>query len=126
MSEKLYRGYIHLKEAWYAHTALTSKNDYIDEVQIGVYDVDGGTIGEMAFRWYHLMDNKYHHPSVKLECFHDAFDVLWQFQDVIEKLRELDSRYPSPEEIMALLDECGFKDATPRKDPYNFAEHTTS
>lgn len=127
--DKPIRAFIHLSNAWYADTALKG-SDYVDEISFGLYyrDKNGesdGAQGEMCFKWYKL-DNR-RPMSARLECFHDAFEVLASFGDLLHALGKnfpgynsetYDSTYPQPEDIIALLKECGFKDLTPTDSPY--------
>ena len=109
------RQFIHLKEAWYSESVLRCAG-YMDEVSFGLYDDDGGTSGEMSFRWYSLGWNKPLAP--KLECFDDAFKVLGSFNDVIEQLASMDhTKSMTPQEFMEILKFHDFKDVTPKKNP---------
>ena len=111
--------YIHLSRAWYAESNLKGR-DMVDEVMFGFYRPEGGTSGEMGMRWMNLgekweMGKKIIHAAPQLQCFNDAWHALYQFQDVLAALAELDDIDITPEQFCQLLDQCGFVDATPVK-----------
>ncbi len=114
------RQYIHVAEAWYAESSLSNKEHIVDEVMFGFYSPDGGTSGEMGMRWINLGEKwegakKIAHTAPRLECFNDAWHALYQFQDVLYALAELDDVDITPEQFCQMLDACGFIDDTPRK-----------
>ena len=76
----------------------------IPEIMFGVYDDEGGCDGEMGMRWHDLGNQS----AARLECFEDAFTLLAQFGDVIERLAQ--TRNISEPEFANLLLECGFTD----------------
>lgn len=102
------RQFYHLSKAWYAAANLTNP-DILDEITIGFFSPDGGTSGEFVIRWRKLGDSF----AARLEAFDDSWDALSNFKDLIDKLAELDETNPTPDEIAALLVECGIEDATP-------------
>ncbi|UNY48806.1 hypothetical protein P9294_gp091 [Bacillus phage FADO] len=101
------RGFYHLSESVYAEVNLRN-TEYVDEVNFGMFDDDGGTDGEMSLYWIRL-DNKL---CAKLEVFDDAFKVLSQFTDVIQALENRGGI--QPKEFTKLLEELGFVDLTKR------------
>ncbi|MGD1416398.1 hypothetical protein [Bacillus stercoris] len=101
------RGFYHLSESVYGEANLKNA-DYVDIVDFGMFDRDGGTDGEMSLYWIRL-DNKL---CAKLEVFDDAFKVLSQFTDVIQALENREGI--QPKEFTKLLKELGFVDLTKR------------
>jgi len=107
------RKFVHLSKAWYAGSAL-SHAEYTDEINMGKYWDDGSTIGEITLRWYNVGV----HNCPKLEAFEDSWKALKEFQDLIDKLSEIDGTNPSPETICNLLLSLGIEDVTPINSPY--------
>lgn len=103
--------------AWWGKDVPLSNNT-IEEINIGFYCPDGGTSGEFCIEWISL--NNQNVP--RLKAFEDSWSALWEFRDVLEKLAELDSTNPSPEEICELLKSCNVKDATPTENSYKKKE----
>lgn len=106
------RGFYHLSEAWYGPANLANSKT-TDEVNFDFYCPTGGTSGEMSMNWDSI--------GACLHCWHDAWETLYQFADVVKALGE---RYdhdnaPTPKQFCALLLKLGFTDLTPRKSPYN-------
>lgn len=108
--EKLTRGFSQLSRAWYAEANLKGM-DYKDEVCFGLYYPDGSTEGEMVVQWIEL-GNKI---VPKWTIFSDAWKVLSSFHDLIDLLREYDSKDLTPEQFCKCLLECGFVDQTKTK-----------
>ena len=75
---------------------------------------DGGTSGEMSVRWKELGGKN----VPELQCFEDAWNTLASFTDLITEMGELDDECITPKEFCALLSRLGFKDLTPRDNPY--------
>lgn len=107
------RQFVQLSRAWYADVCLPMK-DAVDEVNVGFFAPDGSTTGEFCVKWIDLGS---HGLAPRLEVFNDAWDALWQFRDVLEKMAGVDGQDISPEEFCELLKSCGVKDATPVEDP---------
>lgn len=105
-----FRGYSHLKQAYYGETILRNA-EYINDVTIGFYDPDGGTSGEFCVRWYNLTGK----ITPCLEVFDNAWNALFCFSDVLQKMAEVDSEDITPEEFCKLLDDCGVLDKTKRE-----------
>lgn len=113
--------YIILSEAWYGEANLRPQlrpdmKPYlrkVDNVEFGFYAPDGGTSGEMGVNWYQLESDG--SPVLCLEVFNDAWRALAQFKDVIDALAEVDGQDITPQQFCAILDRCGFVDATPRE-----------
>lgn len=90
--------------------SIRHKPGWCHEISFGYYAPEGGTSGEMSMVWYDLSGDA---PAPRLEVFDDGWHALYCFQDVLEKLGELDGTLISPEEFCRLLESCGFKDRTP-------------
>lgn len=113
--------YTILSEAYYAEANLQSApypdtKPYlhkVDNVEFGFYFPDGGTSGEMSMNWYRFERGGSLAPC--LEVFNDAWHSLAQFRDVLDALAEVDGQDITPHEFCAILDRCGFVDATLRK-----------
>ena len=108
------RGFYHLSEAWYGPANLSNSSTYVDEVNFGFFCPDGGTSGEICMKWQELGGK----IAPRLECFDDGWSALASFTDLIAEMGELDDENPTPKEFCALLSRFGFKDLTPRENPY--------
>lgn len=107
------RQFTQLSRAWYADANLRG-SEVKDEITIGYYHLGGGTTGEFCIRWIELSKR----PTPMLNAFEDSWSALWNFRDVLEKLADLDSENPTPEEICKVLVSCDVEDRTPEKSPY--------
>ena len=96
------RGFILSNKAYYK-SVIDKK-----EIMFGLYDNNGGTMGEMAMVWYSL-GNKI---VPRLECFDDGWAVLSTFKDVISILGQYDNKNITQEEFANILLSCNFKDLT--------------
>lgn len=108
------RQFIWLSKAWYAKANIRLKEE-LDEFTLGFYCHDGGTSGEFVIRWVSLGNGKY---AARLEAFEDAWSALLGFQDLLNKLKELDNTDPTPEKFYHILINLGIKDNTPYQSPY--------
>ena len=107
------RGFYHLSEAWYGPANLIGSK-YTDEVNFGFFCPDGGTSGEMCMRWTELGGKN----VPQIQCFNDGWSTLASFTDLIAELGKLDDENITPKKFSALLLRLGFKDLTPRENPY--------
>lgn len=107
-----FKGYTHLKRAWYGESCLKNYKDTLDEVIFGFYSPDGGTSGEMCMRWEEL-DRK---ATPQLTVWNDTWHTLWEFRNVIESLADVDDQHITPEQFCEILNRCGFQDRTPVKE----------
>lgn len=105
------RAFYHYAESWYGKTSPLT--DCVDDVMFGYYPEGGnqGTTGEMKMAWYALGEET---PSPCLEVFCDAWQALYDFRDVLERLAALNNKNITPTEFCALLLELGFTDKTHR------------
>lgn len=106
------RGFYHLAEAWYAE--VNHSSEYTDEVNFGLFAIEGGTTGEMTVSWKELGGKS----VPELRVFDDGWSVLATFTDLIVEFGKLDDQNITPKEFCALLLRLGFEDQTPRKNPY--------
>lgn len=106
-----------LSQSYYADTRMSVKEraEGFDEIVLGYYAPEGGTIGELCIRWRPLEANK--PPAPRLEAFDDSWHALASFKDVLDALAELDDTRPSVKEVVSVLLKCGFTDATQRESP---------
>ena len=105
------RGFHHMSATYYGREMLRGM-DYSDEVVIGFYDEQGGgTSGEFTIKWVTLGGES----VPKLQLFSDAWDALFQMQDLMAALSELDASDPAPSQICDLLIGLGFTDFTRRE-----------
>ena len=112
--EECKRGFTHLSASWYGKACL-GHDEYVDQVMIGFYHHEGGTTGEFAIRWMSLSGN----VTPRLEAFDDAWHALYEFRDVLARLAEHDGEDMPPEDVCALLVECGVEDMTQRQERAN-------
>lgn len=108
------RQFRQLSRAWYGSANLQLNSEVVDEITAGFYDEEGGTTGEFTIKWIVLAGQK----TPQLCVFDDAWDALWQFRDVLEKLAELDGTNPTPEKVCSIFVSCGVEDTTPEQSPY--------
>jgi hypothetical protein len=107
-----FRGFSVLSEAWYGKYTLARNDDVSEEIMLGIYHPEGGTTGEFAIRWMKVGERF----TPRLEVFHDAWDAMWRFADVLEGLASMDGQRPKPDRVTHLLRTLGIKDRTDRSD----------
>jgi hypothetical protein len=101
------RGFHWSSKAFY-NSVVTKYHD----IFFGLYCPDGGSIGEMAMVWHKLAGK----DIPRLECFDDAWIVLFSFNDVLYELTNVDNKNITEEEFVEILLAHGFKDLTDYKD----------
>ena len=106
------RGFIWYSQAWYSKNI--PKDETIDSISIGMYHPGDGTSGEFVVDWI-MLGGKL---TPQLRVFDDAWSALAQFQDVLAAMAERDGENVTPEQMAALLLECGVVDQTQRESPY--------
>jgi hypothetical protein len=111
-----FKGFVQLSRAYYGDANLRNKAEKKDEVTFGFYSPEGGTSGEMTMEWINL-SNKF---IPRLRVYSDAWSALSNMHDLIDLLGEHDEEDPSPEEFCKYLLQCGFKDMTEEKAPYEY------
>lgn len=117
----LIRGFIHLNEAWYADTCKVNYPRTIDDVMIGLYDPDGvgGTTREFRVEWVDLSSSaRKRDITPRLTMFDDSWKLLSLWPDFWAEMVKEDSKDIPPEAFCRMLLELGFKDLTPRVNPY--------
>lgn len=111
MKSKYTRAFILSNEAWYAQVGdkvLIPET----EVMFGEYDLkDGGCRAEMKMGWETLAGEKV--PCLRV--FDDSWELLAEFQDVIQVLGKLDDKCITPRQFADLLLSLGFQDITERE-----------
>lgn len=83
--------------------------DGVDEITLGVYCVQGGTLGELAICWQ-MLDGK---QVPRLEAYNDAWHIIQTptFLSVLEQLTEMSRDHePTPNEVSWLLIAHNFTD----------------
>jgi len=105
------RGFHQLSRAWYADAVMIKNSVYIDEINIGLYCPDGGTIGEFCIKW-EMPGRK---VTPKLVCYDDAWGALFKFQDLLKLMSEVDGKYINPNDFSAMLIKLGIEDMTQTK-----------
>lgn len=98
------RAYIRSSRAFYSRY-LPSENI---QVMVGLYHPEGGTCGEFEFEWVPLSNGTH----ARLKAFEDSWDALWQFQDLLQKMAEIDDTDIQEPEFCELLDSLGIVDIT--------------
>jgi len=100
------REFRQLKRAWYGKVCLAA-DTIIDNITIGLYDEDESCEFEFSINWIDLGKI----PTVQLCMFYDSWIAFEEFKDLFSKLSVIDSN-TTPEEIVNILLECNFVDAT--------------
>jgi len=98
------RGFHWSNKAWYAE-ANGIKNG---EINFGIYNLDGGCVGEMTMKWINLGSEL----VPKLGAFEDSWKVLATFKDVIDALGLVNGKKITEYEFVKILLGCGFTDLT--------------
>jgi hypothetical protein len=105
-----------MSQSWYVDSNMDPARRAAgeDEITLGFYSPDGGTSGEFAIRWEQLSGK----IIARLKAYEDSWSALANFNDVLQKLAELDGTEPDVETVAEVLKSCGVIDATPRVSPY--------
>ena len=102
------RGFYWSSKAWYSET----RNYH--HVMFGLYHLEGGTIGEMKMEWIKLG----HKWTPRLQVFCDGWFALSTFNDLIQRLEEVDDQDITEKQFVDILLDCGFEDLTKYEFPY--------
>lgn len=102
------RGYIHLKEAWYAEACLQGR-EFADQVTFGPIINDGESVADIQITWYPLNNRL----APRLEAFDDTWVALVECSDILGAMTHTTDI--TAENFCHLLDLYGFTDMTPRK-----------
>lgn len=106
------RGFIWTSQAYYAKTALATR-DVLDNITIGMYHPEGGTTGEFTIEWTELGGRE----CAQLKAYDDSWSALQLFGDVLAKVAEHDDAGLTPAQLAELLLSCGVVDLTDRVGP---------
>ena len=111
-------GFVHLREAWYSDIILGEKHKrgscLMDDLSLSVQTVSGKCM-DLAVEWITLGDTgKY---GVRIQAFDDSWMLFQLYSGLFADMTRLGEN-PAPERVMELLKVHGFRDETPRKDPY--------
>ena len=87
------------------------------DVMFGMYGEGDGIYGEMAMEWEELGGKE----VPRLKVYDDAWEVLASFQDLLQKLAEVDNQNITQGQFVEILNGCGFEDLTPYNSPYENA-----
>lgn len=118
------KGFIVSTESWWHdHVGFARQPDLVEEVTFGLYHPEGGTMGEMVMRWYHLGNE----VVARLEAFNDSWAALYTFGPEFLKVlnrygtlcwsRQGLESYMTPAEFRRELVDLGFADMTMRARP---------
>jgi len=108
-------GFIHLKEAHYADSALSERSDgLLDEITVGKYDDDGGCRWEFCLCWYDCIGMN----SPRLEIYSDAWEAFSECKEMWAFFTEWSEDALSPDFLSRHLRGLGFEDRTPRENPH--------
>ena len=102
------RGYTVHTQCYYAKTC--EEPGAIETITIGFYEPDGCTIGEFEIRWESLDGD----IVARLCAFDDGWSALFHCQDLLKELAAVNNTSPSPQWVIELLQQLGFKDLTKR------------
>lgn len=79
-------------------------------VMVGIYYAEGGTSGEFEVEFVEIQKDR---PlSARLKAYHDSWNALWLFKDLLKKMAEIDGQYIQEPEFCQLLDSLGIIDIT--------------
>lgn len=109
------KGYVHVSATRAGAWSLSRQGQnggLRDEVLFGFYDPDGGSSGELSMRWRSLSQAGHERSLPYLHGWNDGWHALFQFQDVLAALAEVDEEDITPQEFCRILDRCGFTDLT--------------
>jgi hypothetical protein len=112
------RGYIQLSRAWFGKESLEGKSQIVEEIAIGLITHDNPPLAkEFMIQWHRLLGGR---VVAELSAFEDSWDTLAQVSDLLGKMarlaEQLDEGGPIlPEDICAMLNECGIEDLTPQE-----------
>lgn len=101
------RGFRQLSKAWYGEANLKT-GKIVDNFTIGFYDSDGGTPGEFSVDFV-VLDEKI---VPNLMVFNDSWGALWQFQDMLKAMADVDGQIVSPDQFCEILESIGIKNMT--------------
>jgi len=104
------RAFTQLSKAWYGPANLTDPR-VLDRVNIGFYSPDGGTSGEFVIEWEKLAGKW----TPRLSAYDDSWSALFNFQDVLKVMSEIDDQDVSPDYFCDKLENLGIKNETPKK-----------
>ena len=106
-------------EAWYAPTSRLGRG-IVNEIVIGIYHAEVGTTGEFCIAWHDIGQT----PTARLEAYRDSWKVLTgECADVLDFLKRCDGYNPSVEDVKTALLGMGYRDRTPREDPFAETVH---
>lgn len=115
LRERVHRmkGFTVFTEAWWAESQRPQEGA-AEEIMVGDYDPDGGTTGEFAVRWYNLQGRL----TPRVEMFHDSWQLFREWPEFFDALAHISYFSAQPEYFRVWLEAQGFKDMTPRENPY--------
>jgi len=96
------RAYVRHSKAWYAKTYEEVS------ISIGMYHPYGGTSGEFMIVWDQI--DRYAIPQ--LRAYDDSWSALLKFNDLLEKMGEIDDKNVSESEFCMILNELNIIDIT--------------
>ena len=110
------RQFCYTNAAWYAESVRRDTAPvWAAEIFFGLYDdIGGGTFGELAIRWYQVVDGPFW-PC--LEAYDDAWPILAEMPDVLAALAAVTKQTIQPKAFCLLLEGLGFQDVTPYERP---------
>lgn len=98
------RGFHHLSKAWYGSAAMV--DGVVDEIVVGIYDKDGGTIGEFNIEWEEDC------MVPKFVIWTDALPALAEFSDFMKLMAAHNGAFISAKKVCKILESCNIKDLT--------------
>ena len=105
------RSFYQYSRAYYAKS--NGLQGCLDEIMVVLKGGRGEPHGEFGIRWHSVAGRS----VARLESFHDSWKALATMPDLVLALSALDSSYPSPTAICAILKSLGFADETPIEQP---------
>lgn len=114
--EEIRREYTVLSRAWYGDASLRylQSQGIVDEINVGHFSSGGGTTGEFKIELHKFMQasNSY---AVRVCIFDDAWHLLVHEAELFQRIGSL-PRDSSLADVERVLQEIGFRDATPTKE----------
>lgn len=102
------RKYVVFSRQSYSNLNRYRDKDFVDEVLVGPYNDDGIPEFEFGFEFVNLSEVPLGYVCCRLVMFDDAFIALYEYSDLFNKLKKIESL--TLEQLESILIECGFEE----------------